>query len=291
MSPKYKLQTIVYILLFMTACICIALPTQAKEFPFINIINKIEKNWQKYDEDIQKELRYTLYNKLELAANQANKNTDIIYEISAYIALNYLNNNTLTQWKQDTHSWINNYELPITYIDSIVDVDTIRQKWLQQHNDLRASLGIDTLTLNPHLNYTARVRASYLSDELIPAWSTHRRSWVSWYYNYNGILKWFNEQGIFFPKQNGTLFSESVGYNYIKCNTDCTDKISTATQKTWNMFMKEQSYNGPHYRAMINPSFTKMGIDIQYNTSKSRYYIVLHYATDIQTELQLTYQN
>ena len=76
--------------------------------------------------------------------------------------------------------------------------------------------------------------------------------------------------------------TENVGYGYYSCNeSDCTDELITSIRSTYDFFMSEKgkSYDA-HYRSIVQPYFTKIGMDIIVVPSERRYYMTIHYITE-----------
>lgn len=169
----------------------------------------------------------------------------------------------------------------IQYIPNI-DYATIRQKWIEKHNNLRSEMWLDALQNNDKLNKTAQIRANYLASNTIPTGSTHKRSSTDTYYDYDKILQWFGDQGVFFTETTSNAFSENIGYWYYRaCNlSDCTTKLLSETRSTRDFFVGEAKSNGPHYRAIVQPLFTQIGIGVARNDNTKRYYLVVHYGVE-----------
>lgn len=95
------------------------------------------------------------------------------------------------------------------------------------------------------------------------------------------IDDWFVARGIDPIVINRSKHTENVGYGYYSCNaTDCTDELIHSIRSTYDFFMSEKgrSYDA-HYRSIVNPYFTKMGLDIIVVPSEKRYYMTIHYIT------------
>jgi len=159
-----------------------------------------------------------------------------------------------------------------------VDLEQVRQTWTRRHNEARAKKWLPAYKYHNALEHTAFVRAKYLAS--INA-STHKRLPSDNYYNYTSIKNRFASFGIYFDESRWTAFSENIAYQYYSCNkSDCTQDLINAIKKWFDFFMSEASYNGAHYRAIMHPYFTEMGLWIGF--VGKRYYIVTHYGHKIQ---------
>ena len=165
-----------------------------------------------------------------------------------------------------------------------VDYNIVRQTWIEKHNTLRSQKWLSLLTNNDKLNKSAQIRANYLAQNMIANGDTHKRWTSSTYYDYEEIWDRFIEQNVIFVDTWTTAFSESVGYGYYKwCNnSDCSDVLLKNIESTRQFFAGEAKYNGPHYRALVGANFTQIGIGIARNQAQKRYYVVVHYGTEIQ---------
>lgn len=183
-------------------------------------------------------------------------------------------------WAQE----ISSKETPVSYQDMPnIDFDKVRKAWLDRHNALRAQQGLQPYSYHRDLEKTAKNWSDYLVS-LKKA--THKRAATDGYYNYWGIKKWFAGLGVTFAKETGwkNAFSESIGYRSYRCTTgDCTQEFITATKKIFDAFVAEGSW-GVHYRALVMPHFTQMGVGFQFEPQKKQVYTVIHYAEKIVEE-------
>lgn len=156
------------------------------------------------------------------------------------------------------------------------------QKRLELHNSVRQT----PVQIHPDLMRSAQLRAQHLSENNIKSWTHKRDRSKATSYDYNGIQQRFENIGIIFTNVDGWTFSENIAYNTVKCTTQtCDEELVTATEKSWTFFYdREKSYNGPHYRAIIQENFQYIGVGIAVNNW--RYHIVIHYGTDIKPPLQ-----
>jgi uncharacterized protein YkwD len=163
-----------------------------------------------------------------------------------------------------------------------VDVDGLRARWLEWMNGLRASQGLKPYALNEHLNATA---SNWSTFSVARGTIDHRRTPKAAYYDYGGIERWFSGKGLDFAKIGGKTFTENVGWGVYRCKSDdCTQSLTDATRSTFDFFLSERGSNGPHYRSLVSPQFTMVGIGVALSPAQGRYYLTLHYATDIVSE-------
>ncbi len=164
-----------------------------------------------------------------------------------------------------------------------VDVQKVATSWLQWNNDLRSSLQLDPYVLDARLSATAQE----WSDKAIGAPSfDHKRSEKDSYYNYEGIENRFAQRGVKFKNINRATFSESLGYGYFSCKKDdCTEDLIKAVKTSWTFFMSEQAAFGIHYKALVHPYFQLMGLGVSIDWQAKKYYLTLHYASDIVSPL------
>lgn len=162
-----------------------------------------------------------------------------------------------------------------------IDQEKIRTTRLQRHNTERTNKDLSIYTYDQELEQTATARAQYLSEINT---SSHKRKSTDWYYSYDSIKERFWEQWITFPaEKNGAAnFSENIAYrlNYSCKATDCTDYLTKRIKDGFDFFMSEKKANGPHYKAIIAPQFTKIGVGIATNPSTKKIFIVTHYSVD-----------
>lgn len=145
------------------------------------------------------------------------------------------------------------------------------------HNEERAKKGLSLFVYNKNLERSAYTRSNSIV-ELGRTSNFHKRNKSDGYYSYDSIKSWFANLGIVF---NGewTEFSENVWRGYYKCkDTDCTEAIKKAISSTWKFFIKEASRNGPHYRAIMMPQYTKIWLGITLDPKTKKYFLVTHYS-------------
>lgn len=161
------------------------------------------------------------------------------------------------------------------------DADRVEKAWLEWTNTERTLVWAPTIASHSGLTQTAKIWSveSEKRGEM-----SHKRTNKSSYYDYKEIEKWFSNQGLKFKNVSRKTFSESIGYGVVKCpkEGDCTDALITATKSTWKFFMSEKwKQYAPHYKAIVMPEFHLMGVGVELDKSSKRYYITVHYATEI----------
>jgi hypothetical protein len=161
-----------------------------------------------------------------------------------------------------------------------VDIVRVREAWFDWYNDYRSSLGLGKLSYDPRLDVTAHDWNIVFSAS---KWQNHHRRnpWDA-YYDFPVIDRWFTARGVNPKVINRAKHTENDGYGYYRCSeSDCTDEMIASIRTTWNYFMSEKwkSYDA-HYRTIIQPHFTKMGLDIMTVPWDNRYYIVIHFITE-----------
>lgn len=148
--------------------------------------------------------------------------------------------------------------------------------WL--HNEKRIEKWLNILTYDKALEKAAYIRADTIKTEKRTINFHKREDSDNNYSNYQSMKKWFANVGIIF---NGewTEFSENIwrGLYNIKTNT-LTEEIKKQILKTFTRFIKEESYNGAHYRAIVMPRYTKIWLWISLDPSTKKYYLVTHYS-------------
>ena len=155
------------------------------------------------------------------------------------------------------------------------DMNRVRSTWLSWYNGIRSSKW-----LSPYL-YDTKLDSTAHDWNIVFAWSRgtiyHERSPWDGYYNFSVIDKWFRDRWVNPPVINRIKHSENVSYAGYRCNkSDCTDDLITALQSSYNFFVNSPS----HYPSIIQPNFTKIGIDVIVDSSDNRSYITVHYMTE-----------
>lgn len=161
-----------------------------------------------------------------------------------------------------------------------VDMNRVYSTWIGWYNDTRTTLWL------PSYSYDGRLHATAHDWNTVFAGSRgtnyHERSPGDGYYNFQKIDTWFTERGINPKVINRAKHTENVWYGYYNCNSgDCTDALIESIRSTYDFYMSEKgkSYDA-HYRSIVNPYFTKIGLDIIVVPSEKRYYLTVHYITE-----------
>ncbi len=171
---------------------------------------------------------------------------------------------------------------PQVYTDTIknVDMNRVRTEWLGWYNGTRSSLWLAPYSYGTRLDVTAH---DWNIEFARGKWQNHhRRSPSNSDYDFPVIDRWFEARGIDPIVIDRSKHTENVGYGYYSCNTtDCTDELIHSIRSTYDFFMSEKgrSYDA-HYRSIVQPNFSKIGLDIITVPSDNRYYITIHYITE-----------
>lgn len=161
-----------------------------------------------------------------------------------------------------------------------VDMNRVRATYLSWYNSTRASLSLGMLSFDSRLDTTAHdwnIEFAKGRGE-----NHHRRNPGNSYYDFAVIDAWFLARGINPKVINRAKHTENVGYGYYYCSdSDCTDELIASIRTTYDFFMSEKgkSYDA-HYRTIIQPYFTKIGMDIIVVPSEKRYYMTIHHITE-----------
>ena len=161
------------------------------------------------------------------------------------------------------------------------DADRVQNTWIEWTNTERTLVWAPTIASHSGLTQTAKIWS--IESEKRGDMS-HKRTSKSSYYDYKEIEKWFGNQGLKFKNVSRKTFSESIGYGVVKCpkEGDCTDTLIAATKSTWKFFMSEKGRQyAPHYKAIVMPEFRLMGVGVELDRISKRYYITVHYATEV----------
>ena len=155
-----------------------------------------------------------------------------------------------------------------------VDMDRVRATWLNWYNTTRSSLSLENYSYDVRLDQTA---SNWNSIFAAGKWQNHhtRTAWDG-YYNYSTIDEWFQIGGVDPIVTHGVKHSENVGYGSYRCNqSDCTDELIESIRTTYRFFINSRT----HYPSIVQPYFTKIGMNIITVPSEGRYYLTVHYIT------------
>ncbi len=163
-----------------------------------------------------------------------------------------------------------------------VDVQAVRTTWLSWINALRADKGLRPYALNDYLNATA---SNWSTFSVLRGTIDHRRAPKAAYYDYGAIERWFSGKGLAFANVAGKTFTENIGWGPFRCpDGDCTEPLIGATRSTFDFFLSEKGSNGAHYRSLVNPQFTQVGIGVALSPTQGRYYLTVHYGTEVTSD-------
>lgn len=171
-------------------------------------------------------------------------------------------------------------DVPAEDLPANVDLGKVRATWLDWENSERAANGLSPYTYNEDLNRTATIWSEASKQK---GYIDHKRPGQTAYYDYKIIEAWFKNLGLEFKNIHSKTFTESIAWEYYSCSdTDCTDTLTTAIRKGFNFFTSEKGKKyAPHYDAIINPEFTQIGLGIIIDKSTGKYYLTVHYGTEI----------
>lgn len=161
-----------------------------------------------------------------------------------------------------------------------VDLPRVYDAWFSWYNSYRSSLGLWIYSHDPRLDKTAHDWNMQFANS--QGKNHHTRNPGDGYYNFSVIDQWFKNRGVNPKIIHRSKFTENVWYGSYHCTkNDCTDALIASIRTTFDFYMSEKgkSYDA-HYRSIVNPDFTKMGLDILIVPTEKRYYITIHYITE-----------
>lgn len=166
-----------------------------------------------------------------------------------------------------------------------VDMDRVRATWLEWYNDVRADLDLYPYVYNDQLARTAIVWSEISETR---GYIDHKRPGYTAYYDYYGILAWFEDLGITFEAQSGYTYVENIAWERYTCpetQDDCTDEMIDSIYRAYNFFVSEKgtSYTA-HYDSIINPAFKEIGLGVAVDPDNNKFYLTVHYATKINSD-------
>ncbi len=163
-----------------------------------------------------------------------------------------------------------------------VDMNRVRWAWLGFYNSTRRDTWLSPYSYDTRLDNTAH---SWNVEFAKWRWlNHHRRNPSDSYYSYSTITEWFKSRGVIGKVAWWSTTTENVGYGYYSCNSsDCTDSLISSIRTTYEFYMSEKwrSYDA-HYKSIVQPYFTKIGLDIIVVPEERRYYLTVHYITDFE---------
>ena len=163
---------------------------------------------------------------------------------------------------------------------SWVDMSRVRSAWVGWYNSVRQSEWLASYIYDIRLDSTA-----YDWNQVFASGkglNHHRRSPWDSYYNFAVIDQWFMTRGINPKIVSRAKHTENVGYGSYSCNSgDCTDSLIRSIRSTFDFFMSEKgrSYDA-HYRSIVQPNFSKIGLSVIVVPGEQRYYLTVHYITE-----------
>lgn len=166
-----------------------------------------------------------------------------------------------------------------------IDMNRVEAAWMGWVNEVREKEGLKPYKTNALLGKTAQEWSEFSRDR---GYTTHGRPGDGCVgeknytcYNFQAIDKWFTDRGVNATIINRSKHTENVGYGSYRCNAaDCTDAAIKAIRKTFDYFYSEKSYNGSHYKSMVNKNFTDMGLGLA--IKNGTYYVTIHYTTPLK---------
>lgn len=168
------------------------------------------------------------------------------------------------------------------YIPDNIDMERVRAAWLEWNNGLRSKAGLAAYEMEPQLSWSAQNwsdRAKRLGV------LNHKRDGQTAYYDYWKVLAWFKNLGLEFKTIGGVTMTENIGWGYYQCpadGSDCTDAINKAIRTTFDFYLSEKGKaNDVHYRSLIHKSFKKIGLGLSLDRKLKKYYLTIHYGTEI----------
>ncbi len=217
-----------------------------------------------------------LKNQLRLAEIQARRKVGIKTTVASTTP------NTTTSSVKPVYTAPSNTNTTYSVSSSIpwVDMNRVRATWMGWYNSTRSALSLQNYTWDTRLDGTAHdwniVFAAGKGQ------NHHRRNPGDSYYDFPVIDAWFGARGVNPKVINRAKNTENVGYGYYSCSdSDCTDELIASIRSTYDFFMSEKgkSYDA-HYRSIVQPYFSKIGMDIIVVPSEKRYYMTIHYITE-----------
>ncbi len=164
-----------------------------------------------------------------------------------------------------------------------VDMERVRSTWISWYNDERRGATLPAYKIEDQLNRSATIWSEYSAKV---GSMSHKRPEQTAYYDYQMIVDWFAELGLTFKNINSITYTENIGYGHWNCiNPDCTAELISEIRKVFEMYLSEKNQQSrPHYNAIFNPFFSKIGLGISVNKDQKRYYLTTHFAVGFLEE-------
>ena len=165
-----------------------------------------------------------------------------------------------------------------------VDMAKVREAWFGWVNGARDSEGKQAYADSLVLDATAQAWSDYMAEA---GNMTHMRPGSTGYYDYNGLVEWFQNFGVTFANVNGWTFSENIGRTYLNCTqSDCTQQLISASKQIFDAYMAELGTDyTAHYDSVMSAAFNEMGV--AWSFSGSSVYVTVHYAAKIDQSPEL----
>lgn len=163
-----------------------------------------------------------------------------------------------------------------------INFHTVKNNWLDWNNEVRSDLWLNNYWFSSSLENSALI----WSQQAKESWDiTHQRSTSSSYYDYNEITSWFADNGVVCKNISGITHTENIWWGNYSCSDgECTDELSTATQRTFDYYMSEKTENGAHYRSLTQEHFTEIWLWItidEISDNYYKYYLTIHYCSEL----------
>ncbi len=166
-----------------------------------------------------------------------------------------------------------------------IDMEELARQWLLWTNEVRAQAKLPPYIYDRQLRRTALIWSGHANAE---GSITHKRAGQTAYYDYARMVDWFEGLGLTFRNDDRITFTENIGWGVLKCKSgDCTGKAVDAIRTTFDFYMSEKGKaNRPHYNSIMNPLFRRIGLGVMINPATGRYYLTVHYGTEITSDPQ-----
>jgi uncharacterized protein YkwD len=116
-----------------------------------------------------------------------------------------------------------------------INMEVIRETWLEWYNAERLALDLHEYTLNDQLNRTA-IAWSEISEDR--GYMDHKREGQTEYYDSRKIRDWLTDLGI---EIESSLFVENIAWGMFNCDqADCTQQLLNSIEYSFNFFMDEK---------------------------------------------------
>ena len=226
--------------------------------------------------EAQKYRALTVKNKILESKNTASQSNTLVPKLTIPPVPQKLETPTL-QWQVSSPSISKSSNIPSP---PNVDMNRVRSEWLTWTNSVRLEQWLSPYSIDTRLNTTAY---DWTIEFANSKWSNHhRRNPSDSYYSFSTIDNWFMKRGINPKIINRSKHTENVGFWTYSCSSsDCTNTLIQSIRSTFNFFMSEKgkSYDA-HYRSIVQPNFSKIGLSVIVVPEEQRYYLTVHYITE-----------